>query len=73
MVAAQSLGGRASIAIIEAEGSRLVVGVTPSQVTLLHTLPPDAPAPPEAVPEGDDAQAGSSDFARHMASALGKP
>lgn len=40
VVASQSLGNRAWVAIVEVEDARLVVGVTAQQVTLLHTLPP---------------------------------
>lgn len=40
--AIQRLGARASVAIIEVEDARLVLGVTAQQITLLHTLPRDA-------------------------------
>lgn len=36
----QSLGGRAYVSIVEVEDARLVIGVTGTQVTLLHTMPP---------------------------------
>lgn len=39
ILALQRLGARASLAIIEVEDARLVVGITTQQITLLHTLP----------------------------------
>jgi len=39
VVGAQSLGARSSVAIVQVENQRLVLGVTPQQITLLHTLP----------------------------------
>ncbi|WP_017525059.1 flagellar biosynthetic protein FliO [Pusillimonas noertemannii] len=39
VVGAQSLGARSSVAIVQIEDQRLVLGVTPQQITLLHTLP----------------------------------
>lgn len=39
VVGAQSLGARSSVAIVQVDGARLVLGVTPQQITLLHTLP----------------------------------
>jgi len=42
VVGAQSLGARSSVAIVQIENQRLVLGVTPQQITLLHTLPADA-------------------------------
>jgi flagellar protein FliO/FliZ len=47
VLGAQSLGSRAYVAMVEVEDARLVLGVTPTQVTLLHTLPA---LPPEATP-----------------------
>ncbi len=43
--ASQSLGPRERVVVVNVEDARLVLGVTASQVTLLHTLPP---APPES-------------------------
>jgi flagellar protein FliO/FliZ len=37
------LGPRASIALVQVRDAHLVVGVTAQQITLLHTLPADAP------------------------------
>ena len=37
-----NLGARNSVVLIQAENTRLVLGVTAQQITLLHTLP-DAP------------------------------
>jgi len=42
--AMQRLGARASLAIVEVEDARLVLGITAQQITLLHTLPPAAGA-----------------------------
>ncbi|HEX7387896.1 MAG TPA: flagellar biosynthetic protein FliO [Castellaniella sp.] len=39
-----SLGARSSVAIIQVEDSRLVVGITPQQITLLQTLPAQSQA-----------------------------
>lgn len=39
VTAMQRLGTRASVAIIEVDDTRLVLGVTAQQITLLHTLP----------------------------------
>jgi len=43
----QSLGARCSLAVVQIDETRLVLGVTPQQITLLHTLPaaPDTSAP----------------------------
>src|SRR5690606_13356901 len=38
-----SLGTRSSIALVQIEDTRLVLGISAQQITLLHTLP-DAPA-----------------------------
>jgi len=46
--ASQRLGARASLAIVEVEDARLVLGITAQQITLLHTLPPRADAPDAA-------------------------
>lgn len=43
LVASQSLGNRAWVTIVEVEDARLVLGVTPQQINLLHTLPPSPP------------------------------
>lgn len=40
IVAHQSLGARSSIMIVEVEQQRLVLGVTPQSINLLHQLPP---------------------------------
>lgn len=39
VVSSYSLGGRGFITIVEVEEARLVLGVTPQSITLLHTLP----------------------------------
>lgn len=38
--ASASLGPRERVVIVEVENARLVLGVTASQINLLHTLPP---------------------------------
>lgn len=39
VVGVHSLGARSSVAVLQVDDVRLVVGVTPQQITLLHTLP----------------------------------
>jgi flagellar protein FliO/FliZ len=51
VVATQSLGARNYVALIEVEDARLVVGITTSQISLLHTLPPAAPDNPQYGPD----------------------
>ncbi|EGG1846855.1 flagellar motor switch protein FliN [Salmonella enterica subsp. enterica serovar Dublin] len=51
--ASASLGPRERVVIVEVENARLVLGVTASQINLLHTLPPaendtEAPVAPPA-------------------------
>ncbi|MEZ6874504.1 flagellar biosynthetic protein FliO [Enterobacter sp. KBR-315C3_2022] len=48
--ASASLGPRERVVIVDVEDARLVLGVTASNVNLLHTLPP-APAAQDAVAE----------------------
>lgn len=38
--ASVSVGPRERVVIVDVDDARLVVGVTPSQINLLHTLPP---------------------------------
>jgi len=49
VLGARSLGARTSVALVQVEDARLVLGVTSNQISLLHTLPP-APAQPESGP-----------------------
>jgi len=49
---AMSLGDRRSLAIVRVDGRRLLIGLTPSQVSMIADLPPTAPAPPGTVTEG---------------------
>lgn len=59
IVGAQSLGARSSIVVVQVEDARLVVGVTPQQITLLHTMPPgdpDTAAAPTAAQQTNFAQ-----------------
>lgn len=39
LIGSQSLGPRAYVALVEVENTRLVLGVTATQISLLHTLP----------------------------------
>lgn len=48
--ASTSVGPRERVVIVDVENARLVLGVTPSQINLLHTLPP-APAENEEMKE----------------------
>ncbi|CAM5210028.1 Flagellar protein OS=Castellaniella defragrans OX=75697 GN=HNR28_000409 PE=3 SV=1 [Castellaniella denitrificans] len=50
-----SLGARSSVALVQVEDARLVLGVTAQQITLLHALP-DAPGAGDAA-TGDFAEA----------------
>lgn len=54
ILAMRNLGTRATVAIVEVEDARLVLGVTAHQINLLHTLPPAAHAstpPPASAPQ----------------------
>ena len=44
VLGSQSLGAKAYVALVEVEDARLVLGITSSQISLLHTLPPADPA-----------------------------
>lgn len=46
-VASQTLGPRQRVVIVEVGQTWLVLGVTPNQITTLHTLPADPTPPPE--------------------------
>lgn len=61
--ASTSLGPRERVVIVEVEDARLVLGVTASQITVLHKLPPA----PETVPEHAESPA---DFQSVMKSLL---
>lgn len=50
VTASTSIGPRERVVIVQVEDARLVLGVTPTQINLLHTLPP-APVEPDAVNE----------------------
>ncbi|OON35573.1 flagellar biosynthetic protein FliO [Izhakiella australiensis] len=53
------LGQRERVVIVDVEDARLVLGVTPTQITHLHTLPPKAADenPQPAAPQADFRQA----------------
>ena len=61
--ASTSLGPRERVVIVEVEDARLVLGVTASQITVLHKLPPAS----ETVPENAESPA---DFQSVMKSLL---
>ncbi len=68
VVGAQSLGARSSVAIVQIEDQRLVLGVTPQQITLLHTLPAQ-----EGVAQADGRASGAplqQGFAQALRAAL---
>lgn len=68
IVGAQSLGARSSVVIVQVDDARLVVGVTPQQITLLHTMPPGlAESATEHVSPAQSRQPG---FAQALRSAL---
>jgi flagellar protein FliO/FliZ len=48
VVGSQSLGGRSFISIVEVENARLVIGITPHNISLLHTL--EKQARPDSFP-----------------------
>ncbi|GAB1579007.1 flagellar biosynthetic protein FliO [Bordetella petrii] len=60
-VASVPLGPRQSVAVLQIEDTWLVVGVTPAQLTMLHTLPAGVLPP---------AGAGAEPFAGKLAAAL---
>jgi len=39
VLGSQSLGTRCAVTVVQIDDTRLVLGVTPQQITLLHTLP----------------------------------
>lgn len=66
VTARTSLGPRERVVIVEVEDARLVLGVTASQINVLHTLPP---APVVA----DENPAPPADFQSMMKSLLKRP
>ncbi|HAT8031701.1 TPA: flagellar type III secretion system protein FliO [Citrobacter rodentium] len=55
--ASTSLGPRERVVIVDVEDARLVLGVTASQIAVLHTLPPNPAAPAETPPAPANFQA----------------
>ncbi|MEO6986073.1 MAG: flagellar biosynthetic protein FliO [Paralcaligenes sp.] len=51
LVDTQSLGPRTYVALVDIENTRLVLGVTTSQISLLHTLPKPEPDSQPVEPE----------------------
>lgn len=64
--ASAALGQRERVVIVDVEDARLVLGVTASQVTLLHKLPP-------TIIDPDAPKADTPDFASLMKSVLKRP
>jgi flagellar biosynthetic protein FliO len=64
--ASASLGPRERVVVVNVEDARLVLGVTASQVTLLHKLP-------AATPDSTQLQPASPDFSSLMKSVLKRP
>ncbi len=64
--ASAALGQRERVVIVDVADARLILGVTASQVTLLHTLPPAAIDPDAPKPE-------TPDFASLMKSVIKRP
>ncbi|MFT0531446.1 flagellar biosynthetic protein FliO [Castellaniella hirudinis] len=48
VLATRSLGARCHVAIVQVDDARLVLGVTPQSISLLHTLPDTVPPPSDA-------------------------
>lgn len=64
-----SLGPRERIVVVEVDDARLVLGVTASQITHLHTLPP---APSEAAPTSTPPGAEFQNLMKNLLSRNGK-
>ncbi|HEX4500807.1 MAG TPA: flagellar biosynthetic protein FliO [Scandinavium sp.] len=64
--ASTALGQREKVVIVDVEDARLVLGVTASQITLLHKLPPAVIDPNTPKPE-------TPDFASLMKSVIKRP
>ncbi|MFS9379564.1 flagellar biosynthetic protein FliO [Citrobacter sp. ANG330] len=54
--ASTSLGPRERVVIVDVEDARLVLGVTASNINVLHTLPPASVVPEETPPAPADFQ-----------------
>lgn len=68
VVSSTAVGTRERVVVVEVAGQWLVLGVTPQQVTTLHTLPAQPGAAPAA---GDAAAAVLGQFAGRLRDALG--
>ncbi|WP_322994695.1 flagellar biosynthetic protein FliO [Castellaniella sp.] len=60
-----SLGARCSVTVIQVDDTRLVLGVTPQAISILHTLPP--PASADTPPSTQD------DFATVLSQSTSRP
>jgi len=54
VLGSQSLGARAYVALVQVDDARLVLGVTPNNISLLHTLPPAATPDPSSEPAAEE-------------------
>ncbi|WP_226570745.1 flagellar biosynthetic protein FliO [Mangrovibacter yixingensis] len=52
VTASVTVGQREKVVIVDVENARLVLGVTPTQITHLHTLPPSVPDEEETHGDG---------------------
>lgn len=70
VVSSAPLGTRERVVVVEVAGTWLVLGVTPTQVNALHTLPAQA-APAPAAPGGEPAGRLLEQFSSKLREALG--
>jgi flagellar protein FliO/FliZ len=68
VIGSQSLGARAYVAVVQVDNTRLVLGVTSSQISLLHTLPGGEPTAPTPAPEAFESEAGFAHSLRQILS-----
>ncbi|MGB6242146.1 MAG: flagellar biosynthetic protein FliO [Castellaniella sp.] len=61
VLGSHSLGARCSLSLVQIDDTRLLLGVTPQQITLLHTLP-----------ASPDTQAAQPDFAESLGKTLSR-
>lgn len=69
LVGSLSLGPRQSIAVVQVQDTWLVLGLTPNNVTTLHTLPADTTDSSTGAPEAGPQ---STTFSAALAARLGK-
>jgi flagellar protein FliO/FliZ len=66
VLGSRSLGARTCITVVQVDGARLVLGVTSSQISVLHTLPPATETPQE----GQAPAGGAANFSASLRRAL---